>query len=762
MNRKGFIHVILIVLIVTVAVVVFGAYRLISHDYNFGEEAFKNKNYDKAIVGYESFIENYSRLANIKPDIYYNLGLSYLAENKIYKASANFSRYLAHKKLEDVIEEKRFLIGTIFVDTQKYYQGIQLLETLPPAGIKVSGPIYPVDLKDYHLAFAEAYFGKMKYDKALGAADKAIQLAANESPQARKAHLIKYLMFEEQGKYDEADNEVLIIREIGSNDLDIFEFLFSYEERLYFLDKDQLEKWENDLENANISNHSKAIHHTILGSFYRNIGEKQKALEHLEKAISFDSDYFPAYYDLSRIYTDLGDFQKALEFNQISLEIDQYHELIRNSIGYSYFNLAVASEYDKDIFAKAEEQLLISLNLDPELKNAHNNLGLVYKELKDYDRAIEAFKTAIKIDSKYKKPYLNIGSTYIDQGNLDMGLSYYQKALELDPYYSLAYLAIGDFYLRQKDFNQSLVNLKKALELDPDEPDIYELLAEAYIGLGQYQSAIDASNKGLKLAPNNASLYISLGNVYRAMGDSKKAEEYLSKGRSLQSKTSYLYHHNLGVEYKFDGKIDEAEEEFKKALELEPKLVDSYIPLSRIYESKYGKDKAIELLEKGIQQNPEALELYDELGMIYKEKGDSKKAIEVFESASTKIQSNSDKKEVIRIYETLGIFYYGERKFDSALMYLNKGVEEDPNHATLYTNLAAVYVELGQFENAITNSRAALKMNPNDAIAHNNLGFSLAQTGKINEAIVEFKKALEIDPNLKIAQENLDNYHKKR
>lgn len=752
-NSKGFVHLVLVAFILCViGLTAFGIYKL-------------------------GFYNQF--LSKINPNDYYDTGVSYLRKEKLYLAGANFHNYLTKiKDVKNLDDKKRFIIGATFAETGRYYQAIQLLEATSP---DESDRIFYKT--DYYNLLAESYLLKRKFDLALQNADKTLQIQNAAPTSLRKAHIIKFLTYQDKGDANGAKIERQVLGSFGYEDLGIFESEF-YNNRLIssaqesgILNTITNLSYDAINQNKDLSAAKKAIVLTQLATFYRQNGKLTEAEFYAKKAIEVDPDYLPGYYEIGSIYSTQGKFHTALGYDQKASKIDPDHPSVRTAIGWNYYNLAVTRGSEKGhvigIMKQAEDNYLKALEADPEFAIAHNNLGLVYFERNQCDKATDRFNLAIKYDPTYPKPINNLGATYYEAQDYNKAIEYFQKSLEIDPNYARAYLNIGRAYYFMGDFQKSLSNLQKDLKLDPYDTDAYLFIARNYFDQERYQVAVDTLNKAIAITPDYPKLYFWLSEAYKETGNIQKGQEAFEKFMSFflmadsvapaeagetYASSEYIYHYNRGVEYKRDGKIDQAVETFKKAIELQPGSTDSYIPLSRIYESKYGKDKSIELLQKGLKEAPESLALYDELGYIYKDSGDLDNASKVFQDAITKVQSNCDKANVARIFEGLGLVYYDNKKFDLALETFNKALEQYPRSSTIYTNIGATYIAKGDIEKGITSLKTAIQLNPKDAVAHNNLGDILAQQGKISEAIIEFEKALKIDPDLKIAKENLERY----
>lgn len=94
---------------------------------------------------------------------------------------------------------------------------------------------------------------------------------------------------------------------------------------------------------------------------------------------------------------------------------------------------------------------------------------------------------------------------------------------------------------------------------------------------------------------------------------------------------------NLGIIYSLQGKYDQAIEECKKAVELDPQYGESYYQIGSCLVSLCREADAIYWFEKAIEVNKEEVNYsaYYKLGKIYEKKGDWQKALRHFNKAIT-------------------------------------------------------------------------------------------------------------------------------
>ncbi|HAW50663.1 TPA: hypothetical protein DCX16_06920 [bacterium] len=133
-------------------------------------------------------------------------------------------------------------------------------------------------------------------------------------------------------------------------------------------------------------------------------------------------------------------------------------------------------------------------------------------------------------------------------------------------------------------------------------------------------------------------------------------------------KTSSIY--NLGVLYKDMGRLNEAEDIFKKIGD----RADGHYGLGMVYQKKGMLDEAINKYKKAIEQDPNKLFLYHSLGSCYLEKGMFDEAILSFSDA-LKIEPNDP-----NAYYNLGIVYWKKGSINEAISAYKKVLELSPNY----------------------------------------------------------------------------------
>ena len=85
-----------------------------------------------------------------------------------------------------------------------------------------------------------------------------------------------------------------------------------------------------------------------------------------------------------------------------------------------------------------------------------------------------------------------------------------------------------------------------------------------------------------------------------------------------------------------------------------------------------------------------------------------------------------------------------EGKLEEAIAYYQKSIEENPQFAHSYQNLAIALKKIGRIEEAIAALRQAVAINPEDPWSLYKLGIMLSQKGQFQEAVDYLRRALDL------------------
>jgi len=134
-----------------------------------------------------------------------------------------------------------------------------------------------------------------------------------------------------------------------------------------------------------------------LGNVYFYTNKLESAIEMYTKAINIIPDNGKYFYSRANAYRDLTKYDHALDDYNRSIQLDDtFHHSFCNR-GDLYRRLG------KDHLA--EQDFVLASQLDKKDEKLIYNLGLIYFDRKDYERAIELFTKYIKMDPEEGQAY---------------------------------------------------------------------------------------------------------------------------------------------------------------------------------------------------------------------------------------------------------------------------------------------------------------------------------------------------------------------
>ena len=137
----------------------------------------------------------------------------------------------------------------------------------------------------------------------------------------------------------------------------------------------------------------------------------------------------------------------------------------------------------------------------PTLYQVNYNIGSVYRQMGDLDKAKESFEKVLAEEPLNTAALVGIGDLLVDQGKLDESVPYFEKAIgqtqdEVVPF------NVGEIYMSEGNAAKAIEYYKIAAERKPDWPEAHLKLAYAYLNTGDMAAARGAFEKVVEVAPD--------------------------------------------------------------------------------------------------------------------------------------------------------------------------------------------------------------------------------------------------------------------
>lgn len=202
---------------------------------------------------------------------------------------------------------------------------------------------------------------------------------------------------------------------------------------------------------------------------------------------------------------------------------------------------------------------------------------------------------------------------------------------------------------------------------------------------------------------------------------------------------------NLGNYFFEEGRLDEAIDNYRKALESIRASADSppcealNVNVASLAEGT-TKDGGQFFFQINPHKTASGAEILNNLGTALDHKGRVEDAMQCYRTA---LRLKPD--YALALYN-LGGELASRKEYNQAIEYYEAAVRLKPDQPDLRNALGSTLVEIGRIDDAIYHYNEALRLSPNDAKAHNYLGLALAAQGKAAEAIPHYEIALRSDP----------------
>tara|TARA_B100001121_G_C18676251_1_gene616382 strand:- start:170 stop:1849 length:1680 start_codon:yes stop_codon:yes gene_type:complete len=214
------------------------------------------------------------------------------------------------------------------------------------------------------------------------------------------------------------------------------------------------------------------------------------------------------------------------------------------------------------------------------------NLESLYNN-KNFFELIKYSEVFLKKFPESKFIYNLIGVAYFNLGKYSSAIENYNISISLNPKNSEAYNNKGLCLKKMRDFEGALENFKLALKINPHFSDVYNNIGNLYYELKSFKDAEKIWSDGLKVSPTDIVLLRNLGTLlFEKKGEISLSKKNFEKILALSPNKPFALNY-LGMIYKSEGKIDEAEDYFKKAIEADSNYSESYYNLS--YLKKFNK-----------------------------------------------------------------------------------------------------------------------------------------------------------------------------
>lgn len=429
------------------------------------------------------------------------------------------------------------------------------------------------------------------------------------------------------------------------------------------------------------------------------------AVSKLLQALNLSANDVMIYTKLAGVYSEMGEYEKALAAYAKVAELKPSDGYIYISIGSIYENqgkyIEALNAYNK------------VMEMCPEYLYNYLNIANVQYQLRDYKSAIENYNKFLSTYSQHWEARENLAASYISNRNYENAANEYENLYSRNPAGFKDFANYGLALFEVKDYQKASEFLEKAVDADSENTSAHINLALSYQELEKNDLALAQYDVVFRQQPSLHSIRFDYGNLLADMGQDEAAienykiyiENYPNDPRAYQ---------NIGVVYKRLNKLDDTIANYEKALTLQTdkKDIELVEDLAECYHLK--------------KDYPNALKYYDEVLLVKKDDYD------------------------IRYNKALVLHAMKEYN-DAAAIYTQLLTEKD--NSNIQTNLTAALVSLGDeylqahnYSLATETFERAIERGTKDSYAYYGLAKSYRACGIDDKAAEYYEKAISMEP----------------
>jgi tetratricopeptide (TPR) repeat protein len=454
--------------------------------------------------------------------------------------------------------------------------------------------------------------------------------------------------------------------------------------------------------------------HYLLAKTSMRLGAWPDAYRELKRTVEIDPGNVAAQIDLGNLLISAHSFAEA------QTVVDKLLKLDPNSADVHALQADLDAVQNNRQAALKEQQTAIAL--DPQRLDSYLRLAALQNPTQS-GAAEATLKKALLIDPKFVPAIESLAALYQKNGRTADAEDLLKRGIELDPKNFKARQNLAEFYLsqnRKTDAEQVIYQAKNDLS---DQPNMYRLLGDYYVETDQLdkaaaefavlskqrpkdlslredfielllrQNKVDEANRLndaiLDMNPKDSGAQMLRGRILNLRGEFKAAIDVLQA--ALKDAPEHAGgHYQLGVALSNTGNNVRAEEEWRQAVKLEPRLTDAQLALAQVALAKNDRNSLSDAAEAIITNLPS-----DPRGYVLRAEAESR--------SNQNAAAEADFNKAIQIapqsslgYSALAGWLFKSGKLQDAQKYYELALDRDPNQVAALNGLVAVLLRLHQ------------------------------------------------------------------
>jgi len=203
-------------------------------------------------------------------------------------------------------------------------------------------------------------------------------------------------------------------------------------------------------------------------------------IKHLDNSVHANIQY--AGFLMRTVYTDpnfqtygrVNEFKQQVIISHLrqALKLYPLNYQVLNDLGTVY--LYMTSKPDSAVYF-----LKKAIDMDPDIQPAWVNLGMAYRQMGEYQKAIDCYNHILQINPNQIKAIIALSNVYYDMGDFNRAVSMNEEMMRKYPNLDMPYINIGNYYIREGDTVTAVRYWEQAAARNPS-PEVCTRLNQLY------------------------------------------------------------------------------------------------------------------------------------------------------------------------------------------------------------------------------------------------------------------------------------------
>lgn len=472
------------------------------------------------------------------------------------------------------------------------------------------------------------------------------------------------------------------------------------------------------------------------GEVEEKMGRSAESLSCYERSLHLNPLYLPAWIDLIFYSRELGHVKKSLLYAMCALDlIERWEQANPDAPG--KHSVKALLQYILGRYARASNSCERALQEDADSYEGLYLRSLIHRLKVEYTEALQCLERVTRRFPEDIAVMLQIGHLYELQGDPEQALEHYDCILERFPMQEATLYRKSMLLFEQGIYEEAMHCLDEILEFRSRSSLMLKAKGLFNYRQGKEEDALWCYRKVVDYLPEDFVARHNLIILSNRWGRSEEVGtdvEYLVNTEPFNPGVWIL----RGDFFLSTGNDADAEDSYRRAIEIDPDLLEGYIHKAILHHSQGQNDQALATLEEGLKKYPSHKFLLNNYAYILFQMGSRSEALDFLEKALL-----SDSRNEIILYNK-AVLLILQNRLDEAAICLDSALCVDTTFIDGLIARGLLCEMMGLPQDALSFYEQGIKQDPKNAYLLLYRGNALLTLNRNEEALRSLNQSMRV------------------